>query len=155
MTRTPQPHQEADWQAQAGIGVHGSSDGARGWAAWIVLAAVLLTLSGLLAVMQGLTALLNDDFYLVTVRGLVVDADYAVWGWVHLVLGLVAIVTGWGLQRGLLLARVAGVTIAALSILVNAAFLPAYPYWSIAVIAFDVLVVYAITVHGDEVRRSA
>ncbi|MGK5111555.1 MULTISPECIES: DUF7144 family membrane protein [unclassified Geodermatophilus] len=156
MNETSQPHQEANWQAQARIGVYGGpSDRPTGWAAWIVFAAVLLTVSGLFAVMQGLTALLNDDFYQVGASDLIVDSDYAVWGWVHLVLGVVAMVTAWGLQRGNTVARVAGIAIAVLSILVNLAFLRAYPWWSTIVIAFDVVVIYAISVHGDEVRGSA
>jgi hypothetical protein len=156
MTRTPQPSQEANWQAQAGIGTYGAGgDRARGWAAYLVFAAVLLVLIGVFAVMQGLTALLNEDFYAVTRRGLVVGADYEVWGWLHLALGVGAVLTGWGLQRGNVFARLAGITVAVLVIMVNLAFLPAYPWWSAMMIAFNLLVLYAITVHGEEVRASS
>jgi hypothetical protein len=31
-------------------------------------------------------------------------------------------------------------------------FLPAYPVWSIVVIAVDVLVIWALCMHGSEVR---
>ena len=155
MTRTPQPSQESNWQAQARIGSYAPpGDRATGWAAGLIFAAVMLVMVGLFAVMQGLTALLNEDFYALNPSGLVVTADYTVWGWVHLVLGLVAIVTGWGLQRGAATARVAGVVIAALSIVGNLTFLPAYPWWLVPVIAFDVLVIYAITVHGQEGRAA-
>jgi hypothetical protein len=155
MTSTPQPSQEANWQAQARIGVYGASgDRARGWAAYLVFAAVMLVLIGVLAVMQGLTALLNEDFYAVTRQGLMVTADYEAWGWLHLALGVGAVLTGWGLQRGNAFARLAGITVAVLVIMVNLAFLPAYPWWSAMMIAFNLLVLYAITVHGEEVRAS-
>ena len=155
MTRTPQPSQEANWQAQARVGSYApAGERATGWAAWLVFAAVMLAVVGLFAVMQGLTALLNEDFYTVTRRGLVITADYPVWGWVHLVMGLVAIVTGWGLQRANPFARLAGITIAVLVIMVNLAFLPAYPWWSTLMIAFNLLVIYAITVHGEAVGAS-
>lgn len=36
---------------------------------------------------------------------------------------------------------------------VDVAFLPAYPVWSVMMIAIDVLVVWAIIVHGGELRR--
>jgi hypothetical protein len=49
-------------------------------------------------------------------------------------------------------ARVAGVVLAALSAVVNLAFLAAYPIWSVLVIALDVVVIYAIVVHGRELR---
>lgn len=155
MTRTPQPGQEANWQAQARIGTYGAGgDRARGWAAYLVFAAVLLVLIGVFAVMQGLTALLDEDFYTVTGRGPVIIGDYQAWGWVHLVLGVLAVLTGWGLQRGNVFARLAGVTVAVLVIMVNLAFLPAYPWWSAMMIAFNLLVIYAVTVHGEEVRAS-
>ena len=155
MTRTPQPGQEANWQAQAGIGTYGAGgDRARGWAAYLVFAAVLLVLVGVFAVMQGLTALLNEDFYALTRHGPIITADYQIWGWVHLVLGVLAVLTGWGLQRGNVFARLAAITIAVLVIMVNLAFMPAYPWWSAMMIVFSLLVLYATTVHGDEVRAS-
>jgi hypothetical protein len=35
---------------------------------------------------------------------------------------------------------------------VNFAFLPAYPLWAMMMIAFDVIVVYAIAAHGRELQ---
>jgi hypothetical protein len=155
MSGTPQPSREANWQAQAGIGTYGAGgDRAQGWAAYLVFAAVMLVLIGVFAVMQGLTALLDEDFYTVTRRGLVITDDYEIWGWVHLALGVGAVLTGWGLQRGNAFARLAGIVVAVLVIMVNLAFLPAYPWWSAMMIAFNLLVLYAITVHGEEVRAS-
>jgi uncharacterized membrane protein YkgB len=82
----------------------------------------------------------------------VVDVDYDVWGWTHLLIGAIAIVIGMGLIVGNTAARVAGVVVAFLSALVNLAFLSAYPIWSAIVIALDVIVIYAIVVHGRELR---
>ncbi|MGY1711951.1 hypothetical protein ACI8AC_20835 [Geodermatophilus sp. SYSU D00758] len=151
---TPQPGREANWQAQAGIGTYGAGGDRAGWAAYLVFAAVMLCVVGVFAVLQGLTALLDEDFYAVTRRGLVVSADFEVWGWFHLALGVVAVLTGWGLTLGTVFARLAGITVAVLVIMANLAFLPAYPWWSVLMIAFNVLVIYAITVHGDEVRTA-
>ncbi|MGY1805105.1 hypothetical protein ACI78T_17620 [Blastococcus sp. SYSU D00922] len=147
--------QQSDWQAEAGIGPRRSvGQGPTGWMAWISFAGVLLVVVGLLQAMQGLAALLDESFYVVGRSGLVVELDYTVWGWTHLLLGIVAILTAAGLLAGNTVARVVGVVLAGLSALVNLAFLPAYPWWSTIVIAFDVLVIYALTVHGGEMRRS-
>jgi hypothetical protein len=105
-------------------------------------------------VMEGVTALVNDDFYVVRPDALLVAVGYTVWGWVHLVLSVVGIVTGAGLMRGNPVARVVAVAYAAVSALVHLAFLPAYPVWSALVIAFDVVVIYAVTVHGREVAST-
>ncbi|MGY1644052.1 hypothetical protein ACI782_23335 [Geodermatophilus sp. SYSU D00703] len=142
---------EANWQAEAHVGAYGYDERPTGWASWILFAGVLLVLTGLFSVMEGVTALVNDDFYVVRPEALLVHADYAVWGWVHVVLGVVGIATGAGLVRGSRFARVVAVVWAALSALVHVAFLPAYPVWSTLVIAFDVVVIYAVTVHGREV----
>jgi hypothetical protein len=156
MTSASRSQPEANWQAEAHVGAYGPGYGDRptGWAAWITFAAVLLVLIGLFAVMEGVTALLSDDFYQVRPDALFVAAGYAVWGWVHLVLGVVGILTGAGLMRGIRVARVVAVVYAAVSALVHLAFLPAYPIWSALVIAFDVVVIYAVTVHGQEVAST-
>lgn len=148
MTTSQRP--EANWQAEAGIGGYGERP--TGWAAYIVFAAVLLAVVGVFSVVQGLTALLDDEFYLVRPGALALSVGYPAWGWTHLALGVVAIVTGWGLQRGNPAARVVAVVFAVVNAVVNLVFLPAYPWWCGLLIAFDVLVVYAVTVHGQAVR---
>src|SRR4051794_32176519 len=100
------------------------------WAGWVTFAGVMLIMLGAFHAIQGLVALFNSGFYLVGSNGLVVNVDYNAWGWLHLALGAVAIVTGAGLFVGNMAARVVGVGIACLSAVVNLAFLAAYPVWS-------------------------
>jgi hypothetical protein len=129
-------------------------DGGSVWAGWVVFAGVMLLMMGGFQVVQGLVALFDDGFYAVGSNGLVVDVDYNTWGWIHIVIGLVGILVGIGLLVGNLAARIAGVAIAFLSALVNLAFTSAYPVWSVILIALDVLVIYAIIVHGRELKSS-
>jgi hypothetical protein len=111
-----------------------------------------MVLLGLFHALQGLVALFRDDYFLVPPNRLLVDVGYTTWGWAHLVLGLLVCAVGGGLVVGRMWARVMGVVVAIVSALVNAAFLAAYPVWSAIMIALDVLVIWAITVHGREVR---
>jgi hypothetical protein len=83
---------------------------------------------------------------------LVVDVNYTAWGWVHLVLGLITIAAGFGLLAGQMWARVVGIAMAVLSAVVNLAFIPATPFGSTLVITLDVVVIYAIAVHGGELK---
>jgi hypothetical protein len=122
------------------------------WAGWVAFAGVMLIMLGSFQIVQGLVALFDDGFYLVRPNGLVVDVDYNTWGWIHTVIGIVGVLAGIGLLAGNMAARVAGVVIAALSALVNLAFISAYPVWSTILIAFDVIVIYAIIVHGRELK---
>lgn len=123
-----------------------------GWVGMVVFAGVMLLMLGSFQAIEGLVALFRDDFYLTTRNGLVIPVDYSAWGWTHLILGLIAVGTGFGILYGQMWARVVGIVIAVLSALANLAFLPAYPVWATIVIAVDVLVIYALTAHGREVR---
>jgi hypothetical protein len=78
--------------------------------------------------------------------------DYNVWGWVHLILGILAVATGFGLLAGNTAARVVGIVLAVVSAIVNLAFIAAYPVWSTIVIGVDIIVIYAIVVHGRELK---
>ncbi len=126
-------------------------DGFSGWA-WF--AGGLMVLVGLFQVMAGIAALASEGYYTVPARDLLIDADYSTWGWVHLVLGLVMLVTGGGLAFGNTAARAVGVALAGLSALVNLVFVTASPFAATLIIALDVFLVYAITVHGGEPRQT-
>jgi hypothetical protein len=120
------------------------------WVGWISFASTILILLGSFHIIQGLVALFRDEYYLVGRSGLTVHVDYTTWGWVHLVLGVVVAAAGAGLLVAQMWARVVGVLAALCSAVVNLAFMAAYPLWSVVVIAVDVLVIWAITVHGRE-----
>jgi hypothetical protein len=123
------------------------------WTGWVVFGGVMLITLGAFQIIQGLVALFDDGFYLVRPSGLIVDVNYNTWGWVHLIIGIVAILTGLGLLAGNTVARIVGVAVAVLSAIVNLGFLSAYPVWSAIVIALDVIVIYAIIVHGGDLRE--
>jgi hypothetical protein len=122
-----------------------------GWVGMVVFAGMMLVMLGGFQAIEGLVAIFRDDYYLVTRSGLLVEMDYTAWGWTHLIIGLIAVAVGIGVFAGQTWARVTGIVIAGISALVNIAFLPAYPIWVTIVIALDVLVIYALAVHGREV----
>ncbi len=123
-----------------------------GWAGWVVFAGMMLILLGIFQAIEGLVGLFNPGYYLVGAEGLLVNVDYNAWGWAHLIIGLVAIATGAGLLAGNMVARIVGIVVAILSAVVNLAFIAAYPIWSTIVIVIDVIVIYAIVVHGRELK---
>ncbi|MGW7683238.1 DUF7144 family membrane protein [Kribbella sp. NPDC054772] len=123
------------------------------WVGWILFAGVMMIVLGILHAFQGFIAIFHDDYFLVRTAKLAIELNYDSWGLIHLVLGLVVVVSGIALLNGKLWGRVVGVVLAVLSIVVNAAFLAAYPIWSTILIAVDILVIWALTVHGDEMRK--
>ena len=122
------------------------------WAGWVAFAGVMLIVLGAFQLVQGLVALFDDGFYAVRPDGLVVNVDYNTWGWIHTGIGVIGVLTGIGLLAGNMLARIVGVAVAALSALVNLAFIAAYPVWSMIMIAIDIIVIFAIVVHGRELK---
>jgi hypothetical protein len=112
----------------------------------------MLILMGFFQVIEGLVALFRNDYFAVPASGLVVNVDYNTWGWVHLIMGVIAVLVGFGLVTGNTVARVVGVILAVLSAVVNLAFIAAYPVWSTIVIAIDIIIIYAIIVHGRELH---
>lgn len=122
------------------------------WVGMVVFAGTMLMLLGSFQFIQGLVALIRDNYYTVTRTGLLLEWDFTAWGWIHLIIGAIAIVTGIGVLAGQMWARVIGIIIAGISALANLAFLAAYPIWSTIIIALDVLAIYALAVHGREAR---
>ena len=102
--------------------------------------------------MQGVVALATNEFYVVTQRWLF-QFDVSAWGWVHVLIGLIIAATGVALLMGAFWARVLGVVIASLSVVVNFLWLPYYPVWAVIVIAFDVFVIWVLTVNGQEIKN--
>jgi len=95
-------------------------------------------------------ALFQDDFYVATPNYLL-QLDVTTWGWIHLLVGLLVLVAGFAVLSGKVWARVIGVVLAVLSALANFAFIPYYPFWSLTIIAIDVIVVWALTAHGRDI----
>ena len=120
---------------------------------WIIFAGTMMIMIGSFHIIQGLVAVFNDEYYLVTKNGLTVHLDYTAWGWTHIIAGIVVIGAGLGLFAGQMWARVVGIVLAGISALLNFAFIAAYPFWSIIVIAMDVFVILALTVHGREMKE--
>jgi hypothetical protein len=123
-----------------------------GWVGWVLFAGSMLVMLGCFHVIQGLVALLRNEVYAVTPGGLVVNADYTAWGWTHLIGGGIAILVGGCLLAGQMWARIVAVLVALISAVVNVAFLPAYPIWSAMMVGIDILIIWAVTFHGSEVK---
>jgi len=124
-----------------------------GWVGWIAFAGTMMVMLGAFHAIQGLVALFKDEYYLVGKSGLVLNVDYTTWGWVHLIGGVIIAGAGVALFTGKVWARTIAVLLALLSAVINIGFLSAYPIWSTIMIAVDILVIWALTVHGSELKQ--
>ncbi len=124
-----------------------------GWVGWVIFAGVVMITLGAFHIIDGLVALFEKSYYLVTSSHLVVHVNYSAWGWTHLALGALFILVGFGVLAGQTWARVVGIALAVISAIINLAFLAAYPVWGVILIALDIVVIYALAMHGREVKE--
>lgn len=123
----------------------------RGLAGMVAFAGIMLALIGFFDILQGLTALFNDEYFAVRGGDLLV-LDFTAWGWITLIWGVVLVAAGLGLLGGRGGARVFAIVVVFVNMILQIAFLAAYPIWSAIIIALDVFVLYALTARWDEVK---
>jgi hypothetical protein len=114
---------------------------------WVAFAGVMLLLVGAFNVVVGLVALFRSDLFVAAPAGLLVFSLTG-WGWVHLIGGVLLVITGLGVFSGNAIARVAAVVLAGLNALAQLTFLPEYPLWAVLVIVLDVVVIAALLTRG-------
>lgn len=122
-----------------------------GWVGWIIFAGVTMIVLGAFSIIEGLVAVFQTSYYRVNAN-LIVHVSYHTWGWVHFGIGVAIVLVGFGVMTGAMVARVLGIAFAVISAIVNLAFIAAYPVWAVIIIALDVLVIYALAVHGREMK---
>lgn len=130
MVSAPEPHHDRSQAAATGL---------------TVFAAVMILITGFLNLFRGIMAMLHDAVYLRT-PDYVFKFSLAGWGWVHLFLGIAAVMIGVGLFRVTLWARILGVAVAALILIANFLSAPYYPLWSIVVMALCAFVIWGLCV---------
>jgi hypothetical protein len=106
-------------------------------------AAILMMIAGGLNILEGIAALIHGSF-VVVVRNYAYSMSATSWGWFHLILGAVVLAAGIGLLTDKMWARIVGVVVVAISMIVNFLYIPYLPVWSIVVIAIDMAIVWAL-----------
>lgn len=107
-------------------------------------AGTMLVMVGLFQVLQGIAGVAADTVYLTGIE-YVYQLDVTSWGWIHLVVGALALATGIGVLAAQYWAYLVGIVLAVLASIANFAFLHYYPLWSLVVIAFSIAVIWALT----------
>ncbi len=123
------------------------------WVGIVAFAGAAMFVLGIFHVIAGFVALFREEYYQVGSNELMVHVDWSTWGWIHLIGGAVIIAAGIGLFTGQTWARIVAVILAMVSAVLNIGFLAAYPVWGVVMITLDLLVIWAVMVHGDEVRQ--
>jgi len=113
---------------------------------WVLFAGTMLAMLAALNLIDGIAAVSDSRFF-------VNDATFIIsnlntWGWVLIATGIVQGAVAAGVWMRAFAVRWLGVAIAGVNAIVQMMFISAYPFWSMAVFALDILVIYALVVHG-------
>ena len=119
----------------------------------VIFAAVLLLVVGIFNVIDGIAAIANSHLFVANAHYVI--GDLRAWGWVALILGLLQLLAGVGVMVGNQAARWFGVGVIGLNLIGQLFFVPAYPFWSLAIIAVDVIALYALCAYGSRSNMDA
>ena len=115
---------------------------------WAFFVAIILFMLGVMNIIWGLTALFNDEALTVGEQGLIVW-DFTTWGWIHLILGAVMILTALGLFGGQGWARWVAIVFVMINAFGQVAWMSTYPLWSVLIITLDIIIIYQLTARWD------
>jgi hypothetical protein len=115
---------------------------------WLLFAATMIGLTGTFNVIDGIVALSRSKFF--DPNAVYVFSDLRTWGWITLIVGAIQVLAAFGIMGGASWARWFGIGVSSLNVIGQLLFVQAYPLWAITVVAFDVLIIYALAVYGGE-----
>ena len=120
-------------------------------AGWIGFAGIVMLILAGIDVIQGLIALFDDNYYVVSDSGFLI-VDLAAWGWALLIYGVILALVGLGLLAGKGWARWLTIIFVSVNIFAQLGFLgnSQYPIWSLTVLALNIIVLYALTARWSE-----
>jgi len=125
--------------------------GSRSMAGWIGFAGLVMLILGGIDFVQGLIALFEDEYYVVTQSGFLV-VDVTAWGWIMLIWGALLVLAGFSLISGQSWARWVAIVVVSLNVFTQLGFLgnSNYPLWALTALALNVIVLYALTARWNE-----
>jgi hypothetical protein len=122
-----------------------------GWVGWIVFAAVIMVMMGVFSIIGGLIAIF-DDSWGEGALGSYAEETANRWGWTALIIGVLVLFAAFGILQGKTWARVVAIILVGLEAIAHFGTVRGYPIWSMIVIVLCVFVLYALIVHGSELR---
>jgi hypothetical protein len=130
--------------------MEGSRNGSKGQG-WAAFAATMVLVVGVFNVIYGLAAIIEDDYF---VADELLFGTLSLWGWIHLIIGVLQVITATLIYAGNDFGAVLGIMFAGFNAIAALLAIGAYPLWSVIIIVVDGLIIYALTVYGDALKPS-
>jgi hypothetical protein len=119
-------------------------------AGWVLFAGIMLATISVLNIIYGIAAIGNSSFFVNDTRYILSNLN--TWGWVSLGLGALQMLAAFSIWNGNQFGRWFGIGVAGLNAIGSLLSIPAYPFWSLAIFAVDVLVIYGLAAYGGQHR---
>jgi hypothetical protein len=120
---------------------------------WITFAAVMLGLAGTFNMLEGILAIADSRVY--TAHQTFVFSSLNTWGWIVLILGVSQLVAAFALFGGSEVARWFGILVAGINAIGQLYYVPAFPFWSLAMFSVDILIIYGLAAYaGHKLRET-
>jgi len=113
---------------------------------WITFAGVMILIVAILNIIDGIAAISKSSFFVGGAKYIV--SDLKTWGWIVLIVGVVELFVAFGIWAGNQLARWTGIVVVSLNVIAQLMFIPAYPFWALAIFTLDILVLYGLAAYG-------
>jgi hypothetical protein len=114
----------------------------------VLFAGVLLLVIGFWNLIYGISALAKSSVFVANAH--YVFGDLRTWGWITLIIAALQLLAGIGVMTGNQAARWAGIVLVGLNAINQMFFIPAYPFWSLMIIAFDIVALYGLCAYGSK-----
>ncbi|MGZ4215649.1 MAG: DUF7144 family membrane protein [Solirubrobacteraceae bacterium] len=117
-------------------------------AGWVLFAAIMLATGAALTFIWGIAAVSNSHFFVAGASYILSDLN--TWGWIAIGFGALEALAALSVWRGGQFGRWFGIAVACLGVLAAMLSIPAYPFWSLTLVAIDVLIVYGLAAYGGK-----
>jgi hypothetical protein len=119
----------------------------------VLFASILLLVLGCFNAIEGIAAIANSHVFVANAH--YVFGDLRAWGWITLILGALQLLAAAGVLAGNQLARWFAVAVIGLNAIDQMFFIPAYPFWSLTIIAMDIVALWGLCVYGSRQNLAA
>ena len=117
---------------------------------WVLFAGIMIMMVGVLNIIWGIAAIDRSSFFVQDTQ--YIFSDLRTWGWIILVLGGLQFAAAFSIWAGGSFGRWFGIAAATVNAIAALLSIPAYPFWSLAIFAIDVLVIYGLAAYGGDRR---
>jgi hypothetical protein len=122
-------------------------------AGWVMFAGIMILIVATLNIIYGIAAIDGSRFFIEDEKFILSDLN--TWGWIILVIGVLQLFAGFSIWAGGEYGRWIGIITASVSAIGALLTIPGYPFWSLAIFAIDILIIYGLVAYGGRRTTTA